>query len=213
MFAVATTLCLVLSNFTDSVHAVNPTSTPTSVNVQIPANIKSISELGDYLYQKGIVTNFEEFKTFMENNKATIRRINPKTIDYGFTMNFYTEINTPSVNNGVQSSVFNQNGYMEWIVPVVITNTSKQPQEISKESFSLVPHLLEPGHEKTVLALKAEYIKDSTTGNVIGNVKVSPGTEMYINVFFHIFTSTTMDNVKIRLYDGKDHTDIKISNP
>ncbi|QDX92074.1 hypothetical protein EEL30_06640 [Brevibacillus laterosporus] len=183
----------------------------TNYNIQIPTNIKKPVDFIEYLFNKGLIKNFNDARNYMESNKVKILKLDPKLVDYGFTTNFYAEINQPSVNNGVQPSAFNQNTYIEWIVPVVVYNSSKQTQEISKESFNLVPHVLAEGNELHVLALNAEYIKDRSNGAIVGNVKVAPETEQYINVVFHIYTPTFMENVKIRLYDGKDHTDVKIT--
>ncbi|WP_289142459.1 hypothetical protein [uncultured Brevibacillus sp.] len=208
IFFLAALVFFVSNGVNVSLAATSPT---TNYNVQIPANVKTPADFIKYLFDKGLVKDIKDLKNYMEINKGNILKLNPKLIDYGYSTNFYAEMNLPSINNGVQLNGFNKKTYIEWIVPVVVYNTSEQPQEISKESFNLVPHVLAAGHELHVLALNAEYIKDRSTGAIIGNVNVAPNTEQYINVVFHIYTPTFMEYVKLRLYDGKDHTDVKIT--
>ena len=193
-----------------SYAATNPVP---NYNIQIPTNVLTPADFVKYLFDKGLVKDISDLKKYMAANKSNVLKMDPKLIDYGYSANFYAEINISSVSNVVQQNALSPKSYYEWIVPVVVYNTSDQPQEISKESFNLVPHVLAEGHELTPLALNAQYIKDRGTGTVIGNVIVKPDAEQYINVVFNIYTQTTMDNVKLRLYDGKDHTDMNITKP
>lgn len=181
----------------------------------VPANIKTIDQLTDYLMKKGVVKTYDDFRNFMENNKLLIKKISPKVIDYGFTTRFYMEMNTPLIEKQttINPLVAPFPDDQEWVTHVSIMSNDDIPQEISKESFSIVPALLEKGKEITVLALSPQYIVDSTTGNEVDKVMIKKGEEKYIGVVFRVNIMTTSDNVKLRLYDGKDHTDIKISNP
>ncbi|NRQ51992.1 hypothetical protein [Brevibacillus sp. HD1.4A] len=178
------------------------------VPTQIPGNIKTIDELTNYLTSQGIVKTFDDLRAFLEKNKATIQRISPGVIDYGFTMSFYTEINKPTVDNGLKLVPANQN--QEWIVYVSVMNFGDTPKEISKDSFALVPHLLEPGNEVNVLSLSPEYIVAAETGNAIKSAQITKGEEKYFGIVFRPGVMTSKENVKLRLYDGKDHVDISI---
>ncbi|WP_103110751.1 hypothetical protein [Brevibacillus reuszeri] len=213
-WALAIVTCIVLSPFTANANSIAPTQS--TANVQIPDNIKSISELGDYLYQKGIVTNFDEFKTFLENNKATIRRINPKTIDYGFTYRLYTETNTPFRDDGL-IRITHEYGIKEanlWVIPIIISNNSKEKIEISKENFALVPRYIPAGSELNVLALEPEYIMDGSAEvqyrKILGKFELPPNREVHLNAVFYVSPITTDQNVNLRIYDGNDHTDVNI---
>lgn len=181
-----------------------------ATDVQIPSNIKTIAELTEYLTSKGIVKTYDDLRNYLESNKATIQKISPDVIDYGFTVRFYTEINKPTVDNGLKYNAIIDKKAQEWVVYVSVLNVGDDPQEISRENFALVPHLLETNNELYVLSLGADYIVEAETGNIIKNAVLQKGEEKYFGVVFHPDVMSWKENVKLRLYDGKDHVDINI---
>ncbi|MCR8961668.1 hypothetical protein O0550_00390 [Brevibacillus halotolerans] len=195
-----------------NVPSPNTVNKATKIENKLPANIKSTAELTQYLQSKGIVKTIDDLRNYMKNNKAVFMKINPKLIDYGFTFRMYAEINDTVRNDGSikVNNEYGSKNMKAWVVPVVVVNLDKQTQEISRESFSLVPNVLLPGKELNVLVLEPECIIDTSSGNIINNKKIKSGEEVHVDVLFHVSIITSMEDVKLRMYDGKDHTDIKI---
>lgn len=174
---------------------------------QLPQQIKTISDMTDYLISSGKVKNIDDLRDYMTNNKSSVLALDSNLIDYGFTVRFYTEINHPTKDNGLVANTKNQ----EWVVYLSIMNLGDTPQEISKDSFAIVPHLLQKDNELYVLSLRPEYIADSTTGDKINSAVLKKGEEKYFGVVFYPDSMVWKENVKLRLYDGKDHVDINIT--
>lgn len=210
LFTVAMTICIAISTLPIRAQALDPASA--STNVQIPDSIKTISELGEYLQSHGIVKTFADYKAFMEKNKPLIQKLNPNLIDYGFTTNLYSEINTPvKINSTIKVTYdYGSKELKPWVVPVIIINNSDQPQEIGKDNFTLVPKVIPTGSELMVLALDPEYIMDAATGNIHGDFMLPPKNEVHLNVVFYVSLVTHESNVNLRVYDGKDHTDVNV---
>ncbi|USG65157.1 hypothetical protein NDK47_24040 [Brevibacillus ruminantium] len=211
------TFLTVVMMFVGAVSAASPVATSPVSNyqnqVQIPDNIKTLDELVKYLRSKGIIKTDNDILDYMKSNKQVILKLSPNLIDYGFTYRLYAETNTPTRSDGLVK-VTHDYGVKEvkiWVVPFSITNNSDQTLEISKENFALVPKSIPEGKELEVLAIEPEYIMDSAKGNVLGNFKLPPNNEVRLNAVFYVFPTTSEQNVNLRVYDGKDHTDVGIA--
>lgn len=187
-------------------------TTPVASNTQtIPPNVKTLDDLLNHLISNGVIKNMEDARNYMENNKQVILNIKPNIIDFGYTVRLYEEINSAARKDGLIKLVYGNKEVQQWTIPVVVMNHDSQPQEISKENFALVPNLLPKDNELYVLALDAEYITDDSSGKILDKVTIQPDKEVYLNVTFYVSPMTFIQNVKLRMYDGKDHTDIKIT--
>lgn len=206
--------------FASSANAASVSTNPAQASqTEIPEGVKNLSDLLDYLREKGTVKNFEDMKTYMLNNKQVIFKLSPNLIDYGFTTRLYLETNTPSRDDGV-IKITHDYGTKEarlWVVPFIISNNTDKPLEISKENFALVPKNIPAGYELSVLAIDPEYIMDGSKGvserKILGKFELPPQTEVHLNAVFHVFTMTSEQSVNLRVFDGKDHADVNIAKP
>ncbi|WPS86459.1 hypothetical protein SMD22_18375 [Brevibacillus halotolerans] len=179
-------------------------------NIQIPANVKTTAELLNYLFDKGGFKNIKDVRDYMETNKSNILKMDKNIIDYGYTFRLYAEINKPAKNNGPIKLThdYGNKELKAWVVPVAIMNYNEQPQQISKENFAIVPK--NAFNELTGLSLDPEYIMDGTTGKVLGSFSLPSAHEVHLNVVFYVSPATIENKVSLRVYDGKDHTDVNI---
>jgi len=194
--------------------AVPAVSSPVPENqMQIPAHVKTLDGLVEYLQSSGRIKTDSDILNYMKSNKQIILKLSPNLIDYGFTYRLYAETNTPIRKDG-RIKVTHDYGLKEvqvWVVPFTVTNNSDQTVKVGKESFALVPKIIPEGNELTVLAIEPEYIMDAANGNVLGSFEFPPHREVRLNAVFYVHPSTSEQSVNLRVYDGKDHVDIGIS--
>lgn len=203
-------LVLVLSMNANVSYA---TETVTNSNVQIPDSVKTPADLIAYLLGKGILKDMNDIRVYMETNKSNILKLDPKLVDYGYTTRMYAEINAPVKINETISVThdFGRKELAPWLVTVVVFNNDTQPQKIGVDSFALVPKDLPDDKALYTLSLEPEYILDDSTGKILGDFMLPPGNEVHLNVMFYVSTLTSENNVSLRMYDGKDHTDVHIA--
>ncbi|WP_419877666.1 hypothetical protein [Brevibacillus centrosporus] len=212
--AVVLMLCFTIFASPTSANTDNPAQTTTA---QIPDSIKTIAELGDYIQSNGIVKTYSDYRDFMEKNKPFVQKLSPNLIDYGFTFRLYAETNTPMRDDGL-IKITHDYGVKEaklWVVPFIISNNSDEKVEISKENFALVPRYIPDDNGLYPLAIGPEYIMDGSKEvgyrKILGTFEIPPKNEVHLNAVFYVFPTTSEQSVNLRVYDGKDHTDINIA--
>lgn len=199
--------------FTNSAYAAQTEALSPQMQADILKNVKDYRNLLDYLESKGIVKTADDFLSIIKNNKSLIKQLKPTLVDYGFSTNIYAEVFKEAQDYGIFliSADYGQKEVQSWSVYVTIFNKSDKPITVSKEIFSLVPKDIPNDQALYVISIDADAMQDSTNLQYLDEITINPYHERNLLIDFYAPVMTLMDNINLRVYDGKDHVDIHIT--
>ncbi|MFC8686312.1 hypothetical protein [Brevibacillus porteri] len=197
------------------VHAAISGPMSDQAQADILRNVKNLNQLVDYADRKGYakISNMQDFRYFFEYNKPLIMEYKPSAIDYGFTISQFAEVNRDIEDYGnVELRAAHGRKEMQfWGVPVIISNISDNPVNISKENFMLVPRKIPEGQELYTIGIDADAFSVPGSSVYLPELKLDPYKEVSLIVYFYTPVTSQAENMSLRIYDGKDHVDIHIT--